>query len=76
MIEKIIPRPRYIQQLKTWSDSNLIKIVMGPRRCGKSFLLHLYREELRASGVTDEQMLVYDLTRFDSLKEALQKPHL
>ncbi len=68
MIEKIIPRPRYIQQLKTWSDSKLIKIVMGPRRCGKSFLLHLYREELRASGVTDEQMLVYDLTRFDSLK--------
>lgn len=68
MIETIIPRPHYIQQLKTWSNSRLIKIVMGPRRCGKSFLLHLFREELRASGIAEEQMLVYDLDRFDNLK--------
>ena len=68
MTDFVIPRPRYMAQLKTGSSSRLIKVVMGPRRCGKSFLLHLYREELKASGVADEQMLVYDLARLANLK--------
>lgn len=68
MSQPLIPRPYYTEQLKTWSDSGLIKVVMGPRRCGKSFLLRLYREELRRAGVADEQMLVYDLDRFDCLR--------
>ena len=67
MIEKMIARPSCIRQLKALCGSRLIKIVTGPRGCGKTCLLQLFREELRKEGVTDEQMLVYDLTRFDGL---------
>ena len=68
MPEKIIPRPAYIKQLQTWRGTGLIKIIMGPRRCGKSFLLHLFREALRAEGVGDDRLLTYDLNRFDNLR--------
>lgn len=68
MPEKIIPRPAYIKQLQTWRGTGLIKIIMGPRRCGKSFLLHLFREALRAEGVGDDRLFTYDLNRFDNLR--------
>ena len=68
MSQTIIPRPAYIKQLQTWRGTGLIKIIMGPRRCGKSFLLHLFRETLRAEGVGDDRLLTYDLNRFDNLR--------
>ena len=35
--EKIIDRPQYIKQLKKWQkQADLIKIITGVRRCGKS----------------------------------------
>lgn len=68
MSQTIIPRPAYIKQLQTWRGTGLIKIIMGPRRCGKSFLLHLFREALRAEGVGDDRLLTYDLNRFDHLR--------
>lgn len=43
--EKIVGRPQYIEQLKKWqSQTDLIKIVTGVRRCGKSKLFFPFRE--------------------------------
>ena len=44
----MIPRPDYIEQLDRWRDRDLIKVVTGVRRCGKSTLLELYAEHLQA----------------------------
>ena len=37
--------------LLSFKDSDLIKIVTGVRRCGKSTLLELYQKELMAQGI-------------------------
>ena len=34
-----IDRPLYLQMLDAWKENKLIKVIMGPRRCGKSVLL-------------------------------------
>lgn len=39
----IIERKEYLNKLITWKDKQLIKIVTGVRRCGKSVLLKMYR---------------------------------
>ena len=46
----MIKREHYLEQLRPFYDSNLIKIITGIRRCGKSVLMEQVEEELRASG--------------------------
>jgi predicted AAA+ superfamily ATPase len=61
---KLIDRPDYIRQLKEWSaHSDLIKIVTGVRRCGKSFLLKLFSRYLIETGVSPSQIheIAFDL---------------
>ena len=43
----IIERKEYLEKLITWKDKQLIKIVTGVRRCGKSMLLEIYRNYLK-----------------------------
>lgn len=57
----MITRPNYIRQMKDFQDKNLIKILTGVRRCGKSTLFELFRQELRSQGVGEEQMLSLNL---------------
>jgi len=52
-----IKRPYYVQLLERWRDRDLIKVVTGVRRCGKSTVLEMYRDKLRKSGVADRQMV-------------------
>ena len=66
MNEILIPRPTYLDRLWNWRDSNLIKVVMGPRRCGKSFLLKMFRDRLLDTKVSNDQLLVYELDRFEN----------
>ena len=42
--------------LLSFKDSDLIKIVTGVRRCGKSTLLELYQKELIAQGISEQQI--------------------
>ena len=51
-----IPRPEYIKRLLGFKDKNLIKIITGVRRCGKSTLLELFREKLKKQGVSLKQI--------------------
>ena len=53
----MVKRTEYLDELKKWQDKDVIKVVTGIRRCGKSTLLALFQEELKQSGVTEDQIL-------------------
>ena len=53
-----IARPYYVQQLERWKDRDVIKVVTGVRRCGKSTVLEMFRAKLRENGIADSQMIV------------------
>ena len=57
----MIQRPEYIDKLKKFKDKELIKIVTGIRRCGKSTLLELYKNYLKEIGIEQEQIISVNL---------------
>ena len=52
-----IPRTQYLQKLSQWRNTQIIKVVTGIRRCGKSTLLQQVQDELLSDGVMPEQIL-------------------
>lgn len=52
-----IQRPAYLQFLHEWKDRQVIKVISGIRRCGKSTLFDLFQEQLRGRGVEDAQII-------------------
>jgi len=62
----MIKRKEYLDQLISFRDKQLVKVVMGIRRCGKSTLLELFREELVNSGVADDQITVINFADADN----------
>ena len=53
----MVKRKEYLEKLIEWKDEQVIKVVTGIRRCGKSTLLLQYQDYLRENGVTDEQII-------------------
>lgn len=53
----MIQRPQYMEFLMDWKDKQIIKVVSGIRRCGKSTLFDLFQESLRADGVEESQII-------------------
>jgi predicted AAA+ superfamily ATPase len=53
-------RKEYIDKLLSYKDKDLIKVVSGLRRSGKSTLLELYREHLLKQGIGKRQMQFYN----------------
>lgn len=53
---QMIQREDYLAKLRALRDQNLIKVVTGVRRCGKSTLLQQYRQELLESGVESARL--------------------
>ena len=43
----MIQRPEYLEKLNKFKDKELIKVVTGIRRCGKSTLLEMYKNHLK-----------------------------
>ncbi len=60
-MNKLIERKAYLDQLSMWREEEMIKVVTGVRRCGKSTLFNLYIQRLKADGVTDEQIIFVNL---------------
>ena len=57
--ETLMDRPEYIRQLKAWQGQNdLIKIVTGVRRCGKSKLFELFQTQLQFDKIADDDQIV------------------
>ena len=66
MSETIIERPYYLQRLAEYRQNGLIKVILGPRRCGKSFLLEMYQAKLIKEGIAPNQIVAVNLDDFDS----------
>lgn len=60
-----IQRKEYLDKLTVFRDKQLIKIITGVRRCGKSTLLEIYQDYLREQGVAEEQILAINLEDYD-----------
>ena len=63
----LIERKQYMQVLRNQKDQNIIKIITGVRRCGKSTLLLMFANELLQSGVQREQIQFYNFEDLDTL---------
>ena len=62
---KVVSRPGYLAELERHRIvPDLIKMVTGVRRCGKSTLLKLYQNKLRAEGIGEKQILAINLEDF------------
>lgn len=61
----MIPRDRYMQQIRDFMDKPVVKVLTGVRRSGKSALLLLTIEGLRKCGIPDENIIHIN---FESLK--------
>ena len=61
----MVERKEYLERLIQWKDEQVIKVVTGIRRCGKSTLLLQYQEWLKASGVSDEQIVTINFEELE-----------
>ena len=58
-IMTIFPRDRYLNQLTSFHGSELVRVITGMRRSGKSSLLKLYRDWLISEKKIEEKNIVY-----------------
>lgn len=56
----MIQRIQYLNKLKLFKDKQLIKVITGVRRCGKSTLFALYQDYLLSTGVKKEQIQTFN----------------
>ena len=63
----MIERTTYLEQLLHWKDHDVIKVVTGVRRCGKSTVLKLFRQELRKAGVPAENIISLNLEEYEGI---------
>ena len=61
-----IKRESYLQQLASWKDKQIIKVITGIRRSGKSTLLMQFQKELLASGISKEQIISIRFEEMDN----------
>ena len=53
----MVLRNEYLEKLRSWKDEQVIKVVTGIRRCGKSTLLKQYQELLKQEGIQEAQVI-------------------
>ena len=64
----MIPRKQYIDFLSKLKDKQIIKVVTGIRRCGKSTLFELYKKQLLENGITKEQIISLNFENPNDMK--------
>ncbi len=69
----MIERKEYLDQLIRFKDKDLIKVVTGIRRCGKSTLFELFINYLKENGIKNDQIITLNLEdadyNFENYKE-------
>lgn len=63
----MIKREFYMARIRPFIDGDLIKVLTGIRRSGKSVMLELIKDELRVRGVTEEQLVAFN---FEDIRNA------
>ncbi len=70
----MILREFYLKKLRKLRDQNVIKVITGIRRCGKSTLFKQFQDELLASGVAKSNIIALNLEELENA--SLLEPHL
>lgn len=69
----MIERSEYLEELKRWKDKDLIKVITGIRRCGKSTLFELFIKYLKQVGIKEGHIISLNLEspeyNFDDYRE-------
>ena len=70
MFRNVYPREKYLSRIRPFYDSDIIKVITGIRRCGKSFILRGIINELLAIGKPEESIVYVPLDQrgFKSIK--------
>ncbi len=56
-------REKYLSRIRPFYKTDMIKVISGIRRCGKSCIMKMIRDELSASGVPDKDLIYLDLDK-------------
>lgn len=62
---KRISRENYLSILKDFKDQQIIKVITGIRRCGKSTLLEIFKDYLKENGVGAKKIISINLENAD-----------
>ena len=67
----MLKREQYLSKIRGFYDSNLIKILIGIRRCGKSVILNQIIEELREKSIDDNHIMYinFEFIEFEDLQD-------
>lgn len=57
----MIERVEYLEKLKKWKDKDVIKVITGIRRSGKSTLFELYIDYLKNEGIKNDHIISINL---------------
>lgn len=60
-----LKRETYLAQIRPYYESDIIKVITGVRRCGKSILLETIRDELIENGITGDHIIYVNLEDMD-----------
>lgn len=63
----MIKRELYMRRIRPFIGTDLVKVMTGIRRCGKSVMLDLIKEELKESGISAAQFITFN---FEDLRNA------
>ena len=59
---KLFQRENYLQKIRGFYHADdIIKVITGVRRCGKSCLMQMIRDELGQQGIPESQIIFLDL---------------
>ncbi len=61
----MIIREKYLEKIRPFYDTDLIKVITGIRRCGKSVILMQIMDELKNKGIKDEQIIYINFEFID-----------
>lgn len=64
----MIERKTYLKRLRQLKDQNLIKVITGIRRCGKSTLLEAFKNELISNGTASENIIFLNFEERENLQ--------
>lgn len=61
----MVQRKEYLEKLIEWKDDDVIKVVTGIRRCGKSTLLMQYQDYLKSIGIEENQIVAVNFEELE-----------
>ena len=68
---KMLKREIYLSRIRGFYDSDLIKILVGIRRCGKSVILNQIADEIKEKGVGEDHIIYinFEMIEYEELQD-------